>query len=76
MRHVAAISLVILYYDYLLTLDDEVRLIFLYFPRLTHLIVRRFALFGQGLRPCQNGCFTLIAIYHFSLLFIQTTVST
>ncbi len=75
LRYVSAVGLVILIHDTLLTLDDEVRLIFLVgFP--ASLPVPRFALFGQGPFPGQKRCITPIAIYPLSLFFIQTTVST
>ena len=75
LRYVAAMGLTILIYDTLLTLDDEVRLIFLVgFPALPP--APRCALFGQGPFPCQKHCITSIAIYPLSLLLIPATVST
>ena len=68
MHYATAISLVILYYNCLLTLDDEVCLTFLYF--LPYCLLLRSALFGQGPLPCQKECITLIDIYPFSLLLI------
>jgi len=65
MRYIAAMGLTILIYDYVLTIADEVRLIFLclyHFSRFSLPLAPRFALFGQGLLPCQNGCISLIAI--------------
>jgi hypothetical protein len=73
MRYFAAVGLVIVNYDCLLTLNDEVRLISLYLCQLYGF--PRFVLFGQGPFPCQKDCITLIAIYPLSLLFLQTTVS-
>jgi len=75
LRYVAVMGLTILIHDTLLTLDDEVRLIFLVgFSALPP--VPRFALFGQGPFPGQKQCITPIAICPLSLFFIQTTVST
>jgi len=68
MRYVSVISPVVLIYDWLLTLDDEVCLIFsslAYFAWLTAwlVLVPRFVLFGRGPSPCQRQSITLIATY-------------
>ena len=75
LSYLSVMGLVVLIYDWLLTLDDEVRLIFSYFfPAL--LPVPRCALSGQALIPCRNHSITSTAIYPLSSLCMQTTVST
>ena len=69
MRYISVISPVVLIYDWLLTLDDEVCLILsslAYFACLTAWLVPRFVLFGQDPFPCQRYSITLIATYPLS----------
>ena len=62
MRYVSLLSPVIVIYDYFLTLDDEVCLIFSSFATSPALpFAPRSVSFGQGPFPCQRHCFTLIA---------------
>jgi len=63
MRYLSVMGMVLVLYDFLLTLDDEVCLIFLCPLFYTLQLVRRCASFGRGHFTGQKPCSTSIAMY-------------
>ena len=62
MRYISVLSPVVVIYDYFLTLDDEVCLMFSSFATSPILpFAPRSSSFGQGPLPCPRQCITLIA---------------
>jgi len=62
-RYISAMGMVVLHYDCLLTINDEVKHNLLASPCICPTVYCRLALFGQEPSPSQNSCITLIDIY-------------
>jgi hypothetical protein len=63
MRYLSVMGMVLVHYDFLLTLDDEVCLIFASAFHIPHTLFRRCASCGRGRFSCQKPCTTSIAMY-------------